>query len=41
MEGPAYLHFNITNMITILIMVALGATAFGFLSKLWNRNSAS
>ncbi len=29
MEGPAYLHFNFTNMITIGIM----ATIFGFLVK--------
>lgn len=29
MEGPAYLHFNFTNMITIGIM----ATIFGFVLK--------
>ena len=41
MDGPAYLHFNITNMITIWIMVlALGAVS-GFAAKAWkNRQGA-
>lgn len=38
-EGPAYLHFNITNMVTIWIMVALGITALGFFNKLWNKDA--
>lgn len=41
MEGPAYLHFNITNMITIWIMAAIGLGLFGLLSKYWNNRSDS
>lgn len=41
MDGPAYLHFNITNMITIWIMGAIGLAVFGAASKWYqNRNAA-
>lgn len=39
MEGPAYLHFNITNMITIWIMaLAMGALS-GFVATAWKNRS--
>lgn len=37
MEGPAYLHFNITNMVTIWIMVAIGLAITGAVSS-WYKN---
>lgn len=35
MEGGTYLHFNITNMVTIWIMAAIGLTVLGLVTKLW------
>lgn len=39
MDGPAYLHFNITNMITIWIIVALGISALGLANKFWHKDA--
>lgn len=41
MDGPAYLHFNITNMITIWIMAAIGLALFGFATNAWKNKSAA
>lgn len=35
MEGPAYLHFNITNMVTIWIMAAIGLAVLGLGARIW------
>lgn len=41
MDSPAYLHFNITNMVTIWIIVAIGFVALGLGNKLLNKNQAA
>lgn len=39
--GPAYLHFNATNMVTIGIMGIISFAVFGAISRWWmNRQSA-
>lgn len=41
MEGATYLHFNITNMITIWIMGAIGLAFLAYGSKLYNNRNAA
>ncbi len=41
MDGPAYLHFNITNMITIWIMAAIGLGLLGVATNLWQNKQDS
>lgn len=41
MDGPAYLHFNITNMVTIWIMAAIGFAVLGLAGKFWNNKQTS
>ncbi len=38
-DGQVYLHFNITNMITIWIMAAIGFAVLGLVTKALNKNS--
>lgn len=39
MDGPSFLHFNLTNIITIWIMVlGLGALS-GFLATAWKNRT--
>lgn len=40
-EGATYLHFNITNIITIWIMAALGFAISGIIVKAWQNRQDS
>ncbi len=40
MDGQAYLHFNLTNMITIWIMALIGITLYGLVRNLGNKQDA-
>ena len=41
MEGGSYLHFNITNMVTIWIIVAIGFIGLGAVNKFWKAKGDS
>lgn len=36
-----YLHWNVTNWITVILMAAIGFAILGFVSQLWHNRSAS
>lgn len=39
MEGAAYLHLNVTNMVTIWIMGAAGVALYGLVRNLKSNNN--
>lgn len=41
MEGPAHLHLNITNMVTIWIMVLALSALSGFVATWWNNRQSN